>query len=62
MYKCEYKRCGDKGLREVSEDAIRNAQEVLIVDGEQLLVCKSCAVHAYRDLRAEGRMVERARV
>lgn len=41
---------------------MRDACEVLIADGEQLFVCESCADLAVRNLRAEGRIVESARV
>lgn len=56
---CQYGRCGGRGHRKTSEAARRVARVTVSVDGTRQLVCESCADLMLRDLRAQGRKVER---
>ena len=48
--KCEYGRCGGRGMREVKSK--RTARLIVEVAGEQMRVCESCADLLRRDARA----------
>jgi hypothetical protein len=54
---CEYERCGGRGRRKTN--ARRVAHEIIVVDGVRRNVCEGCADLMLRDLRAQGRHVER---
>jgi hypothetical protein len=54
---CEYQRCGGRGHRKT--DVHRLARLTVTVDGVAYRVCEGCADLMLRDLRAQGRNVER---
>ncbi len=54
---CEYGRCGGLGRREVKRK--RLARLVVTVQGKLWRVCESCADLLIREVRKEGRSVER---